>query len=144
MKCIIKMKKNLLKSLFAMVCLLGNNSVSAYDFEVDGLCYDVVSLNDQTCKIASYGDKKYSGSLVIPATVTYGNRTLTVVEIASYAFYRQEEIISVTIPNTVTNIEDNAFQYCSKLQSVKIEDGETVLTLGHNQLIIKNIGGMFN
>lgn len=123
------MKKKIFKSLLAIACLLCSISASAYDFEVDGIYYDVVSLSDFTCKVVS-GGKKYEGDVVIPATVNYANRTLTVVEIASGAF--SSGLTAITIPNTISSISDKTFNGCSKLESVVIEDGKTYLSLGCN------------
>jgi hypothetical protein len=39
-------------------------------FEVDGLKYDVVSINDLTCKLYKISDDK-SGDIVVPQTVNY-------------------------------------------------------------------------
>ena len=125
------MKSKILKSLLAIACLLGSNRVSAYDFEVDGIYYDVVSLSDFTCSVTS-GDTKYEGDIVIPATVNYSNRTLTVVEVGNSAFSGCSNLTSITIPNTITSVGNNAFNGCTKLKHVVIEDGETVLNLGHN------------
>lgn len=81
------MKTNRIKTLLTAVLLSLCASVSAYDFTVDGLYYNIVSLENLTCEI-TYGDNgnKYSGDIVIPETVTYNNKTLTVVGIDSYAF----------------------------------------------------------
>ncbi|MBL1488787.1 hypothetical protein ELC62_30545, partial [Klebsiella pneumoniae] len=55
----------------------------------------------------------YSGDVVIPETVTYGGVTYKVTGIKSSAFNACENLTSVTIPNTVTEIADNAFSYCT-------------------------------
>lgn len=125
------MKRKLLKSLLAIACLLSSTSVSAYDFEVDGIYYDVVSFSELTCKIVKENDQSfYEGDFVIPATVNYNNKTLTVVEIAGGIFNNCSELTSITIPNTISSIGDRMFSGCSKLEHVTIEDGETVLELG--------------
>ena len=125
------MKKRIFKLLFVIACLLSSNNVSAYDFEVDGFYYDVVSLSDFTCKVVS-GGKKYEGDVVIPATVNYANRTLTVVGIESEVFRSCSELTGITIPNTISSIGYSTFNGCSKLVRVTIEDGNTILKLGYN------------
>ena len=130
-------KKSIFKLLLTAVCLLGSTSVSAYDFEVGGIYYDVVSLNEQTCKVVS-GNTKYEGDIVIPATVDYGNRTLTVVEIASDAFKYAGGLTGLTIPNTISSINNVSFRWYNngfysgieELERVTIEDGETPLNIG--------------
>lgn len=118
----------MIKPLLAIACLLSSISVSAYDFKVDGIYYDVVSLS--ACRVVK-GDVMYSGDVVIPARVNYANKTLTVIEIGASAFYKSE-ITGITIPNTIIKIYNNAFKDCYNLEHVNIEDGESVLKLGHN------------
>lgn len=111
------MKTNRIKTLLTAVLLSLCASVSAYDFTVDGLYYNIVSLEDLTYEI-TYGDKvdeyhgTYSGDIVIPETVTYNNKTLTVVKIGENAFYYCSELSSVIIPQTVTYIGSQAFMGC--------------------------------
>jgi len=104
----------------------------AYDFTVDGIYYDVVSFTDLTCKVAE-GDTKYKGDIVIPATVNYANKTLTVVGIKDNVFYGCSDLTGITIPNTISSIGNKMFNSCENLERVKIEDGETVLELGYNK-----------
>ena len=48
--------------------------------------------------------------------------------IGDYAFRGCANLISVTIPGSVTSIGDHAFEYCSRLTSVTIPD--SVKTFG--------------
>lgn len=125
------MKTKILKPLLAMACLLSSINASAYDFEVDGIYYDVVSLSEFTCKVVKKSNNyKYSGDVVIPAHVNYANKTFTVVEIKDMLFRYCSELTGITIPNTITSISNYMFEGCKKLKRVKIEDGETALELG--------------
>lgn len=126
------MKTNRIKTLLTAVLLSLCASVSAYDFTVDGLYYNIVSLEDLTCEI-TYGDKvdeyhgTYSGDIVIPETVTYNNKTLTVVKIGENAFYYCSELSSVTIPQTVTYIGSEAFKGCVAITSITIPSSVTFI-----------------
>ena len=100
--------------------------MSAYDFEVNGLYYRIVSFDDLTCSVVP-GDKQYSGDIVIPDMVTYNNRELTVTQIDSKAFYMHKNVTSVKIGNSVTVIGSMAFAYCSSLATVEI--GSSVKTI---------------
>lgn len=100
------MKKTFITLLLVLVSL----SASAYDFEVDGFYYNVVSLSDLTCKVVS-DDAEYTGDITIPSTVTYKGRTFTVISIGT-AFKRNVNITSVVIPNSVTSIGESAFYEC--------------------------------
>ncbi|MDE6226104.1 MAG: leucine-rich repeat domain-containing protein [Muribaculaceae bacterium] len=72
-------------------------------------------------------DSKYNitGDLIIPKKVTDGENTFTVVGLDAACFYNGEKITSVTIPETVTEIGDYAFGWCSGLTSINIPDGLT-------------------
>ncbi|MBR1467751.1 MAG: leucine-rich repeat domain-containing protein [Bacteroidaceae bacterium] len=78
----------------------------AYDFAVDGIYYDMNS--DGTSVTVTY-NTSYSGSVVIPSTVTYGGKTYSVTSIGSYAFEDCTGLTSITIPNSVTSIGSSAF-----------------------------------
>ena len=114
------MKTNRIKTLLTAVLLSLCASVSAYDFTVDSLYYNIVSLEDLTCEITQPYSYHYYGDIVIPETVTYNNKTLTVVGISSNAFSGCRGLSSVIIPKTVTYINDRAFEYCETLSSITI------------------------
>ncbi len=67
-----------------MVFMLSLIKAYAYDFEVDGIYYSVLSLEDMTCKVVA-GDEKYVGDIVIPAEVTYNTQQFTVTSIGENA-----------------------------------------------------------
>lgn len=102
------------------------NSVYAYDFEVDGIYYNIVSAADKTCEVTS-GYNKYSGDVTIPSTVQYNGRTLSVTGIGRNAFESCSSLESVAIPNCVTNIGNGAFYKCSGLASITIPSSVTVI-----------------
>ena len=116
------MQKLYLKQLFvAVLALLCSVAASAYDLEVDGIYYNILSISDLTVEV-TYGDKKYSGEVVIPSTVSYKSKTLTITSIGNKAFYNCSGLTSVTIPNSVTSIVHYAFYNCISLKDLRIED----------------------
>lgn len=140
------MMKNVIKKVLCTLFSLAlSANVSAHDFEVDGICYDVVSLTDLTCivvkKYNHYRYDEYSGDIVIPSTVDYANKTLTVIGIENKTFKDASNLTGITIPNTISYIGDNMFSFCFKLERVTIEDGETTLYLG--KIINGGSEGMF-
>lgn len=81
---------------------------------------------DLTATIMSYsGDET---NLKIPETVVYDNKTYTITGIGNSAFYNQDYLVSVDIPNTIKTIGDSAFDNCSYLKSINI--GNSVTTIG--------------
>ena len=99
-------------------------NASAYDFEVDGIYYGY-NTDSQTAYVTN-GDQKYSGSVIIPASVTFNGRTLNVTSIGQKAFYRCYGVESVSLPNSITRIESSAFEGCG-LKSVNISKGLTTI-----------------
>ncbi len=64
----------------------------------------------------------YSGSIVIPESVTYNGITYNVVAITDGAFCNSSELTSVTIPQCITTIGTGLFGQCPNLTSIIIED----------------------
>lgn len=56
---------------------------------------------------------RYSGDVVIPASITYNGNTYVVTGIDANAFYQCADLTSVEIPNTVTAIYTAAFYDCN-------------------------------
>ena len=118
------MRKSILIFLFA---LLNVFIARAYGFEVNGIYYNIISGTDQV-EVTS-GSVKYSGPVVIPATVMYNDDTYRVTSVGNYAFYNCTGLTSVTIGESVITIGQGAFSSCSGLTSVTI--GERVTTIGN-------------
>lgn len=106
--------------------------VWAWDFEVDGIYYNVVSIDDLTCEIAPEDGSRsyYRGDFTIPSVVQYKGKELKVVQIGQNAFAFCTGLTSVTIPEGITRIGNNAFSGCKYLVSVQIPS--TVKSIGSN------------
>ena len=121
------MKHNYLKHLFTALLLLCTTVVTAHDIEYGGIYYKILSKEAKTVEVTYKGTSyyEYSGSVVIPQSVTYNGSTYSVTSIGSYAFYKCTGLTSVEIPNSVTSIGTNAFYNCSGLTSVEIPNSVT-------------------
>lgn len=92
--------------------------------EIDGAIYHIMSDNPQNAEIIS--SVQSDTALVIPAKVTIDGIDCSVVSICSEAFYRSE-LRSITIPDGITSIGNNAFSNCSQLKDVTIPKSVTFM-----------------
>lgn len=120
------MKKLLRIPLLLAALFLTSIPLSAYDFEVDGIFYNILDETAKTVEVTNYFySGTYSGDISIPNSVTYSGTSYSVTSIGYQAFYLCPELTSVTIPNTVTSIGDYAFKGCTGLTSVTIPNSVT-------------------
>ena len=96
----------------------------AYDFEVDGIYYNINGSEATVTYKAtsSWYHNSYSGTVVIPESVTYNGRDYSVTTIDNHAFYGCNALTSITIPYSVAKIGYEAFYACSELSIVNITD----------------------
>ena len=120
-----------MKLLFTALLLLCCITATAHDFEVDGIYYNITDDTNKTVEVTYlgssyyYDDDEYTGSVVIPESVTYDGTTYSVTSIGDEAFSRCWRLTSITIPNSVTSIGWKAFYGCSGLTSIEIPNSVT-------------------
>ncbi|MBD5266170.1 MAG: leucine-rich repeat domain-containing protein [Bacteroides sp.] len=157
------MLHNLTRGVVATILsLLAIIPMSAYDFEVDGIYYDVVSFTDLTCTVTNNGNNSYSGDITIPDVVSYNSRELKVIGISAGAFSNCSSLNNVIIGNNVetigsrafiyssikevifgknvTSISDHLFAECQNLSSVKLNPGIKIIpprTFYHTESLIE-------
>jgi len=123
--------------LFSALFFFGAGALTwAADFESGGLYFN--KLSDTTVEVTyptgaeqydqydnpkAYGSE-YAGDIVIPSTIEVDKVTYTVVKIGNNAFRGaftgSSALVSVSIPETVTEIGESAFMYRSTLTTVNI------------------------
>ena len=114
-----------MKKLFTTLILLLSLAASAFavEVEINGIKYDLLSENNEATVVAFHQYLRYySGDIVIPEKVEYDGVSYTVTSIGPFAFWDCVDLTSITIPKSVTRIEDNAFIRCIGLQKVIVKD----------------------
>ncbi len=132
--------KKFLFILSLTLCLCTANKAVAQDFSAvndDGktIYYNIV---DETTDVEvsylnypqNFGNAaSYTGEINIPPTVTYEGVTYTVKRIGKWAF-ANSSANSITMPNTVTDIAQEAFKNSTYLNTIIFSEG--LLTIEHN------------
>lgn len=142
------MKQNFQNLGMIVVLLLSFLPTFAYDFEVDGIYYNITSMSNLEVGVTyknltyvygnSYRNNSYSGDIVIPSTVNYNNRTFSVTSIEYSAFgtghpeaygtYYDNfgcKVTSVVLPSSIKRIDRYAFQNCQLLTNIDIPKNVT-------------------
>ena len=135
-------------------------SAFAYDFEVDGVYYNITSMSNLEVGVTNkddyygsfYRNTSYVGNITIPETVNYNNRTYTVTSIEKSAFgsptgaYDSNidnhgcKITSINLPSSIRIIDDYAFKNCRELS--KISFPASLETIGNFSFSYSSINEM--
>ena len=113
--------------LTTIVALLYSLTASAYDFEVDGIRYDITSFTDLTVKASSISEA-LTGELVIPSKVQFNGKELVVTDICNDFAISNDAISSLTVNQGVKSIGERAFKNCKNLTNINI--AQTVTQIG--------------
>lgn len=119
-----------------ILCTTCNNSW-AYDFEVDGIYYNIISREEMKVEV-TYAHREqswidyiykccYSGNIKIPDVVTYNDEVYKVTRIGDYAFYTDftstyeeywNRLKSIRLPKYLESIGNRAFGTCRALKEI--------------------------
>ena len=129
-----------MKQIFTLIMALAIGLASALAEETNvciGGIYYLLDSENHTAKVyyddTTYGqtDRKYPDlkDLVIPSKVTSDGQEYVVTEIADYTFY-YSNLWTVSFPETLTTIGNNAFTWSQNLESVKLPEAVTTIGKG--------------
>lgn len=110
--------KQFLKLLMIAAMLLSFSSASAYDFEVDGIYYDIESLPELTCCIS--GGNPELTSIALPSSITLNGRVLKVLRVKENAWKGNKTLTSVSLSEGIDSIAPSAFEECVNLKSLNL------------------------
>ena len=112
-----------------------NIIVGFYDFEQDGIYYNIIDKTNKkaevTCRDESYNS--YSGSLSIPSTVQFSGTEYLVSRIGMNAFRDCVNLTSITIPNSITTIASSAFYNCVELENISLP--KSITSIGQSAFV---------
>ncbi len=86
-----------------------------------------LTFDEQTLAATVTACNQTERQVVVPATVTYNEKTYTVTAIGDRAFYDRFALESVSLPDTLTSIGEAAFGQCVALESIAIPKSVTAL-----------------
>lgn len=115
-------------------------------FEYEGVWYKVIDEAKRTCSVSMpyiHGEAQIArdNNTIIPENVYYKDIEFTVTEVGEYAFYSVENLVSMTLPETIVKIGKNALTTCPRLASLVWKaherlDSEVVEAIGNPNLLV--------
>lgn len=102
---------------FLILMLLLPMVASADAVEIDGIYYNLIP-KGKIAEVTS-NPQKYHGVVTVPETITYDGEDYSVKSIGNDAFSYCNGLITVVMPNSITNIGKMAFFVCTSLSTLK-------------------------
>lgn len=119
-----------MKKFYLSLTLLTISAVNAfaYDFQVDNLCYTILSPDDKTVSVEA-AEEKPTGDVVIPSIVSYNGVDFKVIRIADNGFENCYDITTLTIPHTMTHIGYLGLGWMHGLETIVFDNPQN-MTIG--------------
>lgn len=119
------MKPIIQKLWMFMVMLCASISATAYDFELDGIRYDITSFTELTVSVSSLSDD-IGSNLVIPESVVFNGKTLCVTNLGEGFAQNNASLEKVIVNANIEQVSKNAFSGCSNLQIADIKSANVI------------------
>ena len=136
----MKQKPIIQKLVLLSVMLLSAVAVSAKEFTIDGIKYSVISETDKTCAIISADNTAISSNLSLPSVIEISGRVNTFVydvkEIEYRAFMNCENLVSISIPGSISKVGYEAFLGCCNLKTVTFEPSSSPLVFIRDEMSV--------
>ncbi len=118
-----------MKKLIVFLLLTIPNGVKAFDFAIKNsdditIYYDRVNESESNLSVVR-GEIQYAGDVIIPSTVTIDDLTYTVTMIGEQAFMGCQELVSITMPETVCEVGVQAFDNDYNLEEISFSQNIT-------------------
>lgn len=133
----------IMKKIYLLATLLCSLNASAYDFMVDGIAFEawdneatVVYSIDGFIDESSDRFNNYKGmeTVKIPNSISYAGQNYTVTEIDQEAFSFCSTLKSVTIPQSIKRIDGGSFRGCNQLTAIHCQATEpTYINVSHGE-----------
>ena len=115
--------KTWLATIAVLLCSITANAQTKV--EIDGIWYNLITKGRIAEMTYAPDGSMYTGNVVIPSMVSYGDVNHNVTSIGNNAFKNCSGLTAITIPESVTSIGDNAFEGCCDLTSIVIPNSVT-------------------
>ena len=114
------MRQQVRRALWMLICLMAMVSAKAQTIvTVDGLKY---SLNGAYASLYGVAQGNTSEKITVPTSIVYEGLTYTVNYISNSAFWDDQYVQEVIVPNSITGIGDWAFSH-TNITNVKLAEG---------------------
>ena len=116
--------------LTCLLILWGSIAAHAYDFELNGVYYNITDADSKTVEVTYVENGEgnadfYYGTITIPNRISKDGVTYLVTAIGDDAFHYCANLTSVTLGNNVTRIDSRAFDGCTGLTEIVIPNSVT-------------------
>lgn len=120
--------KPIAKKIWMFLAVLwASISTFAYDFEVDGIYYNIDAAAGTA--VITTGDTPYTGEIIVPNVISVKNRDLKVVSIGQA--FNNTTITAISIGKNISEIQYEAFKGCNRLKEITFSPSEDPIKINN-------------